>query len=99
MVRITDFAIGRRKGDAEDVLQITTYRIIYGERSLGDPVIQGLLYMYDELMRDIELSKERAKLIKTTSFNLNIWTEESAMRDFRFSKSDIVKTSLIPGVF
>ena len=95
MVRITDFATGKRKGDAEDVQQIATYRFIYGERSIGDPVIQRLLHMYDELMRDIELSKERAKLIKTTSFNLNIWTEEGAMRDFRFIKSDIVKVCKI----
>ena len=43
----------------------------------------------DRLKNEVKLSLSRSRRIRTVKFNLNIWTDEASLKDFRFCKNHI----------
>ena len=88
MVRVSDFSVRSLRRTSRELEFLIALSLFYFEES-GNTMLVVLAKQYDEVAKNFALSQERARLIRVSSFNLNYWTDEMALRDFRFKKTDI----------
>ena len=85
-MRITDFSVKKQIAKREEAGAALGILVASGLSTL---VLSGLVATYECATEETSRAFARARRIKLMTFNLNAWSDEASLADFRFLRSHV----------